>query len=127
LGQLRRHNHRAARLQRDQLLWKRKEDELKKWEEGAELRKLKDDLLAPIMARMEANDLANIFGGDEAGRKIAEFFVEVRRELPAGSLSGKKPSRSNKSNPSESDLIRPNPTSFSNGHAPVASPHDDAA
>jgi hypothetical protein len=127
LGQLRRHNHRAARLQRDQLLWKRKEDELKKWEEGAEMRKLKDDLLAPIVAQMEVNDLAHVFGGGEAGRKIAEYFVEVRRELPAGSLSGKKPTIPIKPNPSESDLIQPDPTNFSNGHPPVTKPHDAAA
>ncbi|MGB8368723.1 MAG: hypothetical protein ACLPYZ_00025 [Limisphaerales bacterium] len=110
LSQLRRHNHRAARLERDKLLWQREEEKLDKWAEGAELRKLKHDILAPIWAQGEVNDLANVFGGGEAGRKIAEFIVEVQHEMPQGSLSRKQPPKPAKPNPTESDLIQPNPT-----------------
>ena len=136
LNHTRRHNHRAARLQRDQLLWQREEENLDKWAEGAELRKLKHDILEPIWAQVEVNDLANVFGGGEAGRKIAELIVEVQHEMPRGSLSRKQPPKSAKPNPTESDPIQPNPTESNqikpnqtnspNGHVPVASRHDDA-
>ena len=127
LNQTRRHNHRAARLQRDQLLWQREEENLDKWAEGAELRKLKDDILEPIWAQVEANDLANVFGGGEAGRKIAEFIVEVQHELPRGSLSRKQPLKPVKPSPTKSDPIQPNPINLPNGHTPVANPRDNVA
>jgi hypothetical protein len=110
LGQLRRHNHRAARLERDKLLWQREEEKLEKWAEGAEMRKVKNDILAPILAQVEVNDLAKVFGGGEAGRKIAEFIVEVQHELPRGSLSRKQPPIPVNPNPTESNSIQPNPT-----------------
>ena len=71
------------------------------------MRKLKHDLLAPIMAQLEANGLTDAFGGDEAGRKLAEFMVEVQHELPRGTLSSKNRSNSIKPNPTESNPIQP--------------------
>lgn len=127
LGQLRRHNHRAARLVWDKLLWQRAEEKLDKDAERSAnhqaLQKMKNRLLDPIWTQLEVNDWAKIFGGGEAVRKVAEFIVEVQRELPPGSLSGKKPSDSVKPSPTKSGPIQPNPTNSSNGHAPVASPH----
>jgi hypothetical protein len=90
------------------------------------MRKLKHDLLAPIFAQIEVNAWANVLGDGEANRKVAEFIVEVQRELPQGSLSGKKPSGQIKPNPTKSEPIQPNPTKFSNGHPPPANSHDDA-
>jgi hypothetical protein len=121
LGALRRHNHRAARLQRDQLLWQREEEKQQKYSEGEPLRKAKHDVLAPIFAKLEANALAAAFGGGENGRRVAEFIAEVQHELPAGSLSGQKPSDLVKPNPTESDQIKPNPTNLPNGRAPESS------
>jgi hypothetical protein len=122
LGQLRRHNHRAARLERDKLLWQRAEEKLDKDAERSAnhqaLQKEKNRLLDPIFAQLEVNNWAKIFGGGEANRKVAEFIVEVQRELPPGSLSGKKSSGQIKPNPTKSNLIQPNPTNFSNGPPP---------
>jgi hypothetical protein len=114
-NKMRRNNHRAARLKRDQLLWRRQEEERDKYAEGAELRKVKHDLLAPIRAQMLANGFAEAMGGGENGRKVAEFIAEVQNDLPSGTLSGKNPPASGRSNPTESNLIQPNPTNFTNG------------
>ena len=112
LNQLRRHNHRAARLKRDQLLWQREEDLLDEKAHRKEFEEKKNKILEPILIRAtgELNTWAEICGGGEAGRKIAAFILEVKRDLPLGSLTGKKPSDSVKPNPTESDQIQPNPT-----------------
>ncbi len=110
LAPLRRYNHRAARLQRDQLLWQREEDKRDKQAEGAELRKAKHDALTPIFAQLEANEWAKIFGGGKNGRKLGKFIAEVNRDLPPGTLTGRNQSKPVQPNPTESDLIQPNPT-----------------
>jgi hypothetical protein len=114
LGPLRRHNHRAARLQRDQLLWQREEEKRDKDAERSAnwqtLQEKKNKLLDPIFAQMEVNSWAKAFGGGETGRKVGEFIVEVRRDLPPGTLTGQNQSNPVKPNPNESDLIQPNPT-----------------
>jgi hypothetical protein len=110
LGQLRRHNHRAARLERDKLLWQREEEKRDKDAERSALHKQKCEILKPLWAQVVANDWAKFFGGGEDGRKIAELIVEVQHDLPQGTLSGKNRSNSIKPNPTESNLIQPNPT-----------------
>jgi hypothetical protein len=110
LNQLRRHNHRAARLKRDQLLWQREEEERDKDAEKSALHKQKCEILKPLWAQVEANNWGQFFGGGENGRKVAEFIMEVQHDLPPGTLTGRKPSDSVEPNPTESDPIQPNPT-----------------
>jgi len=100
LNQLRRHNHRAARLQRDQLVWQREEDERDKRAERDALRKQKHKIFEPVWAQMEANGLAKCFGGGENGMKLAEMIAEMQHDLPPGTLTGQ-----NQSKP-----VQPNPT-----------------
>ena len=110
LGQLRRHNHRAARLHRDQRRWQR-EDELR--DEKAEREhdhEEKNKILAPIWAQVQLGTLAKVFGGGETGRKVAAFVLEVQRDLPPGSLTGKNQPDAVKPGQTESDPIKPNQT-----------------
>jgi len=100
LAPLRRHNHRAARLQRDQLVWQREEDERDKRAERDALRKQKHKIFEPVWAQMEANGLAKCFGGGENGMKLAEMIAEMQHDLPPGTLTGQ-----NQSKP-----VQPNPT-----------------
>jgi hypothetical protein len=122
LGPLRRHNHRAARLQRDQLLWQREEEKRDKDAERSAnwqaLQKEKNKLLDPIFAQLEANGWAKIFGGGADGRKMAELIAEVRHDLPPGTLTAKNQSNTVKPNPTESDSIQPDPTKNC-GNAPL--------
>jgi hypothetical protein len=110
LAPLRRHNHRAARLQRDQLLWQREEDRLDKSAERAELRKRKNEIFEPVWAQMLANGLAKCFGGGENGMKLAKIYAEMKHDLPPGTLTGRNQSKPVQPNPTESNLIQPNPT-----------------
>jgi hypothetical protein len=110
LGQLRRHNHRAARLHRDQSLWQREEEKLDKQAERQEFQKQKNEILKPLWAKSQLGAMAEIFGGGEAGRQVAAFVLEVQRDLPLGTLTGKNQSDSVKPNQTESDPIKPNQT-----------------
>ena len=71
---------------------------------------------APFWAQLELGPLAEAFGGGQLGRDIAAHILEVQKGLPVGTLGGKFVVGQSKPpsvgpNPSESDLIRPNPTS----------------
>jgi len=88
--------------------------------------------IAPFLARLELGPMAELFGGGEAGRNIAAFVLEMQNDLPVGRLGrlGRKSGADQskpapvRPNPTESDLIQPNPTNLSNGHAAIAIPHD---
>lgn len=135
LSQLRRDDHRAVRTMIKHERWNR---QVASEDEEADKRFEKENRerhIAPFLARLELGSMAELFGGGEAGRNIAAFVLEMQNDLPVGRLGrlGRKSgadqskSASVKPNPTESNLIQPNPTNFSNGHAPVASPNDHAA
>jgi len=53
------------------------------------LQREKELILSPIWAKMRPGSLAELFGGDDAGRDVAAFVMEVQRELPLDTLTGK--------------------------------------
>jgi hypothetical protein len=131
LSQMRRDGHRAVRtfIKRDR--WNRERER----EEEEELERLekerKQHLMDICLSPMHNQTTAECFGGGEYGEKMAELIHRIKFDLPYEDLlatlsSGKTHPNGIKPNPTESDLIQPNPTNFANGHAPVASPHDDA-
>ena len=131
LSQLRCDSHRAVRtfIKRDR--WNRERER----EEEEELERLekenKKHLIDICFSPMLNQTTAECFGGGEYGKKMAELIHRIKFDLPYEDLlatlsSGKTHPNGIKPNPTESDLIQPNPTNFANGHAPVASPHDDA-
>jgi hypothetical protein len=43
---------------------------------------VKDEIVAPIWAKLETDALEGIFGGGERGRKLAEVVTAVKYDLP---------------------------------------------
>ncbi len=83
LSQLRRADHRAARLQMDEERWEKQRGRLEKEEWTRKLQKAKDRALAPFWDRLKRGPLAQIFGGGEFGEKIADRILEVQNmDLP---------------------------------------------
>jgi len=122
-NQLRRHNHRATRLKWDQRRWEREEDLLDEKERRREFEEKKNKILKPLLLRTtgELNTWTEILGGGEAARKIAAFILEVRNDLPMGSLSDGQESNPVKPGQTESGPIKPDQTG-SNQKQPPAKP-----
>ena len=89
LAQLRREEHRAGKLRIDQERWERESERLEQEEHKREMNERKDKLCAPYMAATQLGSMAQLFGGDEMGRKIAARVLEIKNELPPGTLTGK--------------------------------------
>jgi hypothetical protein len=85
LGQLRRQNHRAARLHRDKCVWRR-EDERKTEEEN------KQRLTDMVFSKMRNEVVAEGFGGGEYGKKMADLLHRIRFDLPFDDPIDSKPS-----------------------------------
>ena len=58
---------------------------------------------APIYAKLEAEALALSFGGDENAKKIAEYLIAVKHDLPPPPEYWDRPSAKPKSEPSAKD------------------------
>lgn len=74
-------------------------------------------------APMHNQIMAEAFGGGEHGQKRAEMLHRIKFDMPLEDLLGMKSPEQPapapaKPNPTESGLIQPNPTNFSNGHPP---------
>jgi len=129
LSQMRRDDHRAVRTSIKRQNWIRKTDREDEEAEKRSEKERRENLCAPIWAHFKLGSMAELFGGGESGRNIAAFILEVQNNLPPGTLCGKPggipsdPSPA-KPNPTESDLIRPNPTNFANGHTPSGNNHE---
>ena len=115
-SQLRRDDHRAVRtfIKRDR--WNREVE----YEDEEDLERLdrenKNHLIEICLSPMHNQAVAECFGGGEYGKKMAELLHRFRFDLPwkdfrfDTEMSGKTHPASVKPNPTESDLIRPNPT-----------------
>jgi hypothetical protein len=94
LGQFRRHNHRATRLQRDKILWQREyskraqDDEFREWQR-------------------------------QQNKNGPPFLMQLFRST--GHLGQQE---TVKSSPDESNPFKPDQTNFSNGHPPTGNNHD---
>ena len=82
LAELRRHDHRAARLRHDQEIWEREDAQREAALEKAEANSWKREALAPLWAKLQSLHLAPVFGGGEAGRFAADLIIAVGRDLP---------------------------------------------
>jgi hypothetical protein len=103
LAELRRHNHRAARLRRDQCLWEREDERQAEKERKQNLR---DMCFAP----MKNVAVAEGFGGGSYGEKMAEILHRINFDLPLDDLLDSKqaqtPHVAAKQNPAESNPIQ---------------------
>ena len=102
-----------TRLKRDR--WNREVE--REEEEGLERMKQehKKRLTDMCFASLHNQTVAEGFGGGEYGKKMAEMLHRIKFDLPLDDLidtelSGKTHPDEIKPNPTESDLIRPNPT-----------------
>jgi len=67
----------------------------------------KERMCAPFWVKLRLQSLAELFGGGEVGVQVAAFILEMQNGLPPGQLG----SHRHKPGPTESDSIKPNPTS----------------
>ncbi len=89
LAQLRREDHRAAQARIEQERWEVESE--RHWEEETKrkMKEMGEKACAPFWAHLQVASLAELFGGGETGREIAAFLLEIRNDLPLGSLTGK--------------------------------------
>jgi hypothetical protein len=107
LAQLRQEDRKTGwlsleRERREEELGRRAEEERE-----SDFRLAKEKILAPIWARMQLSSVAQVFGGGETGREAAAFMLEVMRDLPFGTLTGKVKSDPVKPSRTESNPIKP--------------------
>jgi hypothetical protein len=132
LSQLRRDDHRAMRMMIKRERWNR-EVEREEDEEHQRVQKAnKDRLIDMVFAPLRNQTMAEAFGGGEYGEKRAELLHRIKFDLPLDDLLdmapvGKSGSAPTKPIPTESELIQPNPTSFSTGQPAVTSRQDEHA
>ena len=103
---LRRADHKAARLRLDRAEYIRKDEEREQLAHEAELERIKEQAIAPLMATMMLGPLAEGFGGGEAGRQAAALILELRHDLKLGTLTRKPelgPAESNRVKPSQTE------------------------
>jgi hypothetical protein len=115
LTQLRRDDHRAVRtvIKRDR--WNREVEREDEEEEKRMEQESKKRLRSMCFSVLRNKTMADLFGGGEHGEKMAEMLHRIEFDLPLDDLvdtklSGKTRPASVKPNPTESDLIQPNPT-----------------
>jgi hypothetical protein len=131
LRHLRHEDHNGQRNQLQRQRWEREverqdEEDLKRTEHEGKKR-----LRRMCFSVLTNKTMADLFGGGEAGKKMAEMLHRIEFDLPLDDLvepesAGKTHSNGIKPNPTESDPIQPNQTNFSKGHPPATSPHDHA-
>jgi hypothetical protein len=135
LRELRHLRHEDHNCQRNQLHRERWEREVER-QDKEDLERMekegKQRLRSMCFSALMDKTIADLFGGGEQGKKMAELLHRIEFDLPMDDLVGPEPAGINQSgeiqpNPTKSDPIQPNPTNFSNGHPPAANPHDHAA
>jgi hypothetical protein len=83
LAQLRRADHRAARLRMEEENWMRERERQERADEESELAKAKKKAIASITAPLRRPTLVEAFGGGEKGEKLADCILEIQSvEIP---------------------------------------------
>jgi hypothetical protein len=95
--------------------WNREVEREDEEEEKRMKQESKKRLRGMCFSVLRNKTMTDLFGGGEHGEKMAEILHRIEFDLPLDDLvdtklSGKTRPASVKSNPTESDLIRPNPT-----------------
>ena len=121
LSQLRRDDHRAVRTEIKRERWNREAER----EEDEEYQRVKmankNRLIGLCFSAIHDQTMAEVFGGGEHGKKMAEMLHRIKFDMPFEDLLGmptpEKPCPDPvKANPTKSELIQPIPTDFSNSH-----------
>ena len=107
LTELRRADHRAARLRLDREEQIRADEEREQQAHEAELERLKEEACAPLKAMQMLGPLAGAYGGGEAGRQAAAHVLEIQHDLELGTLT-----RNAKPGPAGSNPVKPGQTTF---------------
>jgi hypothetical protein len=115
LSQFRCDGHRAVRTRIKRDRWNREVEREDEEEEKRMKQESKKRLRGMCFSVLRNKTMADLFGGGEHGEKIAEMLHRIEFDLPLDDLvdtklSGKTRPASVKPNPTESDLIQPNPT-----------------
>ena len=91
VSRLRREDHRAARVAIEKERWQAEVDrqEEERLEQQRKLAKAR--MLTPVFAKVEADALAEVLGGDAKATEAAAHVVEQRHDLKPGTLTKSKP------------------------------------
>ena len=84
--QLRRSDHQAARLEREDERWDLESAQLYQQEHESEMERHKEMALAPIWAQANLGSMAKTLGGGEGGERMAAFILETQHGLKPGTL-----------------------------------------
>lgn len=131
LAELRKDDHRAARLKLDRDEAKREEEERREAERQADLKRMKDYALAPIRAAMRMVAISEVFKDDPAMRDACAIMFETDFDLPEGFLGRASSTAADgapvKASQGESSLAEPPATGAAadgpvTGQGPVAAP-----
>jgi hypothetical protein len=126
---MRRDDHRAVRTLIKRERWEREVERQDNQDLEREEQENKKRLRKMCFSVLQNRTMADLFGGGDYGEKMAEMLHRIEFDLPLDDLLDMKPHEESTPSPvkpsqTKSDPIRPNPTNFSDGHAPVASPHE---
>ena len=104
LAQVRRADHRAARLRLEQERWELEHERLEREEWARKFQSAKDRALAPFWNDLKRERLAEVFGGGEPGEKIADYMIKIHNMHPDDADVPLDP------NLARSEAVRPNQT-----------------
>jgi len=116
LRHLRHEDHNGQRNQLQRERWERETERQDEEDLKREEKERKNHLIDACFSPMHNQAVVECFGGGEYGKKMAELIHRIKFDLPwkdfrfDAEMSGKTHPNETKSNPTESDLIRPNPT-----------------
>ncbi len=105
LAQLRKEDHRAARLAIESGRWDMEFEAAEKEKMKRQKQEQKDEFSAPFRAYLRQDGLAQLYGGGKNGMGIATMLLENEFELPFGTLRPRS-----KATPGESNRVKPGQT-----------------
>ena len=131
LRHLRHEDHICLRNQLRRQRWEREVERQNEEDLKREEKEQKTRLRKICFSVLQNRTMADLFGGGEQGRKMAEMLHRIEFDLPLDDLvgpesAGKTQSDEIQPNQTQSDPIQPNPANFSNGHPPPATSYDHA-
>ena len=109
LNQLRRHDHRAAILNMQEVKWNQEQDQFDEDAHQKEMSRLRRMALEPISAHFLRRRMMAVFGDDGKGQWIADYVAAIHYDLPIPPLPedlNEQDSTTKQSNPTNSDQFR---------------------
>jgi len=105
LTELRRDEHRAARLRMDREAWEFAMEQHREEARERSDEEVRRRAVAPFSAVLELGPMATAFGGGDGGRRVAGLVLELLYDLPPGTFAVNPDPVASGSNP-----VQPNPT-----------------